>query len=124
MSRIEQAAQGRRRWISIGTTPWIAANVLPPAVREFRERRPDLRVRLFDGDFEYDHAPGCVGQTGFRTRHSRQDSGPATGSVLSLFSDGRTAGQESRDRSRFDAVVRAERRDADFPDAELSASAT
>ncbi len=49
MSRIEQAAQGRTRWISIGTTPWIAANVLPPAIREFRERRPDLRVRLFDG---------------------------------------------------------------------------
>ena len=50
MSRIEQAAKGRTRWISIGTTPWIAANVLPPAIREFRERRPDLRVRLFDGN--------------------------------------------------------------------------
>jgi DNA-binding transcriptional LysR family regulator len=50
MSRIEQAAKGRTRWISIGTAPWIAANVLPPAIREFRERRPDLRVRLFDGN--------------------------------------------------------------------------
>lgn len=50
MSRIEQAAKGTTRWISIGTTPWIAANVLPPAIREFRERRPDLRVRLFDGN--------------------------------------------------------------------------
>ena len=50
MSRIEQAAKGRTRWISIGTTPWIAANVLPPAIREFRERRPDLRLRLFDGN--------------------------------------------------------------------------
>lgn len=49
ISRIEQAAKGRERWISIGTTPWLAANVLPPAIRQFRERRPDLRVRLFDG---------------------------------------------------------------------------
>ena len=49
MSRIEQTAKGRERWISIGTTPWLAANVLPPAIRQFRERRPDLRVRLFDG---------------------------------------------------------------------------
>lgn len=49
MSRIEQMAKGRERWISIGTTPWLAANVLPPAIRQFRERRPDLRVRLFDG---------------------------------------------------------------------------
>jgi len=49
MSRIEQSAKGRERWISIGTTPWLAANVLPPAIRQFRERRPDLHVRLFDG---------------------------------------------------------------------------
>src|SRR5258708_5553524 len=32
MSRIEQSAKGRERWISIGTTPWLASN-----------------VRLFDG---------------------------------------------------------------------------
>ena len=49
MSRIEQTAKGRERWVSIGTTPWLAANVLPPAIRQFRERLPDLRVRLFDG---------------------------------------------------------------------------
>lgn len=49
ISRIEQTAKGRERWISIGTTPWLAANVLPPAIGQFRERRPDLRVRLFDG---------------------------------------------------------------------------
>jgi LysR family transcriptional regulator, carnitine catabolism transcriptional activator len=30
-------------------TPWIAANVLPEAIRQFREHRPDLHVRLFDG---------------------------------------------------------------------------
>jgi DNA-binding transcriptional LysR family regulator len=50
MARIEQAAKGRTRWISVGSTPWIAANVLPPAIQAFRQRRPDLRVRLFDGN--------------------------------------------------------------------------
>jgi DNA-binding transcriptional LysR family regulator len=50
MSRIEQAVKGKTRWISVGTTPWMAANVLPPAIKEFREHRPDLRVRLFDGN--------------------------------------------------------------------------
>jgi len=49
MSRIEQSAKGRERWISIGTTPWLAANVLPPAIREFRVRHPGLHIRLFDG---------------------------------------------------------------------------
>jgi LysR family carnitine catabolism transcriptional activator len=49
ISRMEQTAKGRERRISIGTTPWLAANVLPPAIRQFRERRPDLQVRLFDG---------------------------------------------------------------------------
>jgi DNA-binding transcriptional LysR family regulator len=49
VSRIGQTAIGGERWISVGTTPWIAANVLPPAIRQFRERRPELRVRLFDG---------------------------------------------------------------------------
>jgi DNA-binding transcriptional LysR family regulator len=49
MSRIEQTAKGQEQWISVGTTPWLAANVLPQAIRQFRERRPDLRVRLFDG---------------------------------------------------------------------------
>jgi LysR family transcriptional regulator, carnitine catabolism transcriptional activator len=48
MSRIEQAAKGRAKWISVGTTPWVAAHVLPPAIKEFREHRPDLRIRLFD----------------------------------------------------------------------------
>jgi len=49
MARIERTAMGKNRYISIGTTPWIAANVLPQAMRQFREHRPDLRVRLFDG---------------------------------------------------------------------------
>jgi DNA-binding transcriptional LysR family regulator len=50
MSRIEQAAKGRTRLISIGTTPWLAANVVPPAIKEFREHQPDIRIRLFDGN--------------------------------------------------------------------------
>lgn len=50
MSRIEQAAKGKTRSISVGTTPWIAANVLPPAIRAFRQQRPDLRIRIFDGN--------------------------------------------------------------------------
>ncbi len=49
MSRIEQSAKGRERWVSIGTTPWLAANVLPSAIKQFRQRRPDLHIRLFDG---------------------------------------------------------------------------
>ena len=49
MSRIEQAAKGKESWISIGTTPWLAANVLPPAIQQFRKRLPHLRIQLFDG---------------------------------------------------------------------------
>jgi LysR family transcriptional regulator, carnitine catabolism transcriptional activator len=52
MSRIEQASKGQTRTISVGSTPWIAANVLPPAIRSFRQRRPDLSIRLFDGDLD------------------------------------------------------------------------
>jgi DNA-binding transcriptional LysR family regulator len=36
--------------ISLGTTPLVAANILPPAMREFRKQRPDVRIRLFDAD--------------------------------------------------------------------------
>jgi LysR family transcriptional regulator, carnitine catabolism transcriptional activator len=50
MYRIEQSAKGKARSISVGTTPWIAANVLPPAIRAFRQQRPDLRVLIFDGN--------------------------------------------------------------------------
>ena len=50
ISRIEQTVKKKNRRISIGTTPWFAAHVLPPAIREFRERHPDLQIRLFDGN--------------------------------------------------------------------------
>lgn len=50
VSRIEQAVKKKSRRISIGTTPWFAAHVLPPAIKEFRDRHPDLDVQLFDGN--------------------------------------------------------------------------
>lgn len=50
MSRIEQAVKRKNRQISIGATPWFAAHVLPPAIREFRKQRPDLDIQLFDGN--------------------------------------------------------------------------
>jgi DNA-binding transcriptional LysR family regulator len=50
MSRIERTAKGSSPWISLGTTPLVAANILPQGIREFRNQRPDLRIRLFDAD--------------------------------------------------------------------------
>lgn len=50
ISRIEQAVKTKNRRISVGTTPWFAAHVLPPAIKEFRDRKPDLEVQLFDGN--------------------------------------------------------------------------
>jgi LysR family transcriptional regulator, carnitine catabolism transcriptional activator len=50
MSRIGGAAKGGSQSISVGTTPLIAANILPQAIREFRSQRPDLRIELFDAD--------------------------------------------------------------------------
>src|SRR5260221_10887344 len=51
VARIGTAAQARRRTISLGATPMVAANILPPAIREFRSERPDVRINLFDGSF-------------------------------------------------------------------------
>lgn len=50
ISRIERATKKKNRRISIGTTPWFAAHVLPPTIREFRDGHPDLQVQLFDGN--------------------------------------------------------------------------
>jgi DNA-binding transcriptional LysR family regulator len=50
MSRIGRTAKGGSQSISVGTTPLIAANILPQAIREFRSQRPDLRIQLFDAD--------------------------------------------------------------------------
>ena len=36
--------------ISVGAAPLIAANLLPHAIREFRARRPAVRITVFDAD--------------------------------------------------------------------------
>jgi LysR family transcriptional regulator, carnitine catabolism transcriptional activator len=36
--------------LSHGTTPLVAANILRPAMREFRKQRPDVGIQLFDAD--------------------------------------------------------------------------
>lgn len=50
MARVGRSARGKQQTVSLGTTPLVAANVLPQAMREYRRRRPELRVRLFDAD--------------------------------------------------------------------------
>lgn len=50
VSRIEQAAKRKNRRITVGTTPWLSAHVLPSAMREFRDRHPGLQIHLFDGN--------------------------------------------------------------------------
>jgi LysR family carnitine catabolism transcriptional activator len=50
MSRIGRTAKGSSQSISVGTTPLVAANILPQAIKEFRSVRSDLRIRLFDAD--------------------------------------------------------------------------
>ena len=50
VSRIEQAAKDKNRRLLVGTTPWMAAHILPAAIRRFRDVRPDLTIRLFDGN--------------------------------------------------------------------------
>lgn len=50
IASIGRSAKRTSQTIVLGTTPLVAANVLPPAMREFRKQRPDLRVQLFDAD--------------------------------------------------------------------------
>jgi hypothetical protein len=45
MARVGRSARGKRQTVSLGTTPLVAANVLPQAMREYRRHRPELRVR-------------------------------------------------------------------------------
>ena len=47
---IGRSAKRGHQQISLGTTPLVAANILPPAMREFRKQRPDVRIQLFDAD--------------------------------------------------------------------------
>ena len=50
IANIARNAKHTQQQILLGTTPFVAANILPPAMREFRKQRPDVRVQLFDAD--------------------------------------------------------------------------
>jgi LysR family carnitine catabolism transcriptional activator len=50
IANIGRSAKRGPQSMSLGTTPLMAANVLPPAMREFRKQRPDVRIQIFDAD--------------------------------------------------------------------------
>jgi len=50
VSRVGRSAAEASHSLSLGATPLVAANILPPAMREFRGHRPDLRIDLFEAD--------------------------------------------------------------------------
>lgn len=50
IANIGRSARSSRQQISLGTTPLVAANILPPAMREFRKQRPEIRIQLFDAE--------------------------------------------------------------------------
>jgi LysR family carnitine catabolism transcriptional activator len=50
IANIGRSAKRNEQSISLGTTPLVAANILPPAIRAFRKQRPDVRIQLFDAD--------------------------------------------------------------------------
>jgi hypothetical protein len=47
MVRIGHAVNRKSLRISVGTTPWLAAHVLPAAIREFRDWHLHLQIHLF-----------------------------------------------------------------------------
>jgi LysR family carnitine catabolism transcriptional activator len=50
IASIGSSAKRNYQPLSLGTTPLVAANILPPAMREFHKQRPDVKVQLFDAD--------------------------------------------------------------------------
>jgi LysR family carnitine catabolism transcriptional activator len=50
MSRIGQTARDASHTLSTGAGLLFAANILPQAIKEFRNQRPDVRIQLFDAD--------------------------------------------------------------------------
>ncbi len=50
IANIGRSAKRGQQSILLGTTPLVAANILPPAMREFHKQRPDVRIQLFDAD--------------------------------------------------------------------------
>jgi LysR family transcriptional regulator, carnitine catabolism transcriptional activator len=68
IANIARGAKRHQQSISLGTTPLVAANILPPAMREFRKLRPDARIQLFDAELptlfkmvEADKLDMCLG---------------------------------------------------------------
>jgi Bacterial regulatory helix-turn-helix protein, lysR family len=94
MSRIEQASKGQTRTISVGSTPWIAANVLPPrdpvvSPTPARPEHPSFRRRP-----GHRRQAGRSGQTGSGFGRFREDAGHTGSAVFSLFAYGRSPRQE------------------------------
>src|SRR5688572_3456370 len=50
IASLGRSVKRSQQFISLGTTPRLAANILPPAMREFHMQRPDVRIQLFDAD--------------------------------------------------------------------------
>jgi LysR family carnitine catabolism transcriptional activator len=50
IASIGRSANRSHQVISLGTTPLVAANILAPAMHEFRKHRPNFRIQLFDAD--------------------------------------------------------------------------
>jgi DNA-binding transcriptional LysR family regulator len=50
IANIGRSVRSRDLSLTLGTTPLVAANILPPAMREFRKLRPDVRIQLYDAD--------------------------------------------------------------------------
>jgi LysR family carnitine catabolism transcriptional activator len=50
IASVGRSAKRNQQSISLGTTPLVAANILPSAMLEFRKQRPDVRIQLFDAD--------------------------------------------------------------------------
>jgi len=46
--RIEHSGSQANQSFSLGVPPLVAANIVAPAIREFRVHHPGLRIRLFD----------------------------------------------------------------------------
>ena len=49
VSRIGRSATKANLSLSLGATPEVAADILPGAIREFREHRPELQIQVFEG---------------------------------------------------------------------------
>ena len=50
-SRIGQTAKAAGQTISVGASWMLAVNILPQAIKEFRVKRPEVRIQVFDADF-------------------------------------------------------------------------